>query len=726
MASSPWLVACLLTLPQLGGDGDGPNEAKLRQLSAIDRQLRNGSDPFNSERLVPYLRGQRAKLPPNAPVETSVEFDVAIADGLLREGKVDDAIAVLDRATEALRSSPSIGVEVVQMVRKRLALAHLRRAEQANCVCARSGESCVFPLRGAARHSDREGATQAAKILEGVLRDDPSDLPAVWLLNLAHMALGSYPEGVPLLYRIPPERIESELDIGRFEDVAPQLGVNRRSCAGGAAMDDFDGDGDLDLVTSSNETSTPMAYYRNEGDGSLVDVSARSGLDTQLGALNFVQGDVDGDGRLDLYVPRGAWLRRRTGEIPHSLLRQRPDGYFLDVTTASGVDLAAPSQVAAFADVDNDGDLDLFVGCESARTRAGWRYPSRLYRNDGHGRFEDVAKAAGVQNLAFCKGAAFGDYDADGLVDLYVSNMDGPNRLYHNEGDWTFVDRALDMGVAEPVESFATWWFDADNDGWLDLLVTNYSGRDRAKEVAAYYKNRATGTDSVRLYLNVGGEGFRDSTVEMGLNRPFFPMGANFGDFDNDGFPDMYFGTGDPDFASLWPNVALRNDAGRRFQDITTSAGLGHLQKGHGVAFGDFDQDGDQDILAQMGGAFRDDAFYDALYRNPGHGHRWLTVRLEGVTSNRFAVGARIRVRIEEEEGERDVYAWVDTGGSFGCNSLQAEIGLGGAKRIVALEVKWPATGAVEAFEDLPLDRTIAITEGEGTFTVVETRPIEF
>ena len=138
------------------------------------------------------------------------------------------------------------------------------------------------------------------------------------------------------------------------------------------------------------ETSTPLAYYRNQGDGSFVDVAAATGLDSQLGGLNFVHGDVDGDGRLDLYIPRGAWLYN-AGEMPHSLMLQQEDGTFLDVTRRAGLELAAPSQVSALDDIDNDGDLDLFVGCESTRTRTGWSYTSHLYVNDGQGRFRGAS-----------------------------------------------------------------------------------------------------------------------------------------------------------------------------------------------------------------------------------------------------------------------------------------------------------------------------------------------
>jgi hypothetical protein len=403
-----------------------------------------------------------------------------------------------------------------------------------------------------------------------------------------------------------------------------------------------------------------------------------------------------------------------------------PDGSFRDVTEEAGIAVSGPSQTAAFADIDNDGDLDLFIGYESIRLPSSVQFPSRLFKNRGDGTFEDITERAGVANNRMCKGCAFGDYDGDRLPDLYVSNQGALNRLYHNNGDGTFTDVAVKLGVQDPVFSFATWFFDYNNDGWLDILATCYGQVDRTGEVAAYYKNHTTGFDSLRLYENDGRGGFRDVTRERHLDRPFFPMGCNFGDLDNDGYPDMYFATGDPDLTSLWPNVMLRNDRGRAFQDVTKSGGFGHLQKGHGVSFGDLDNDGDQDVFAQMGGAFKDDGFWDVLFENPGHGNHWLTVRLTGVKSNKFAVGARVRVNFSEAAGSRDVYGFVGSNSSFGGNSLQQELGLGQAQRINFVEVFWPTTGLTQRFEKVPLDRFIHIREDADKFTVEERRKVSF
>ena len=191
-------------------------------------------------------------------------------------------------------------------------------------------------------------------------------------------------------------------------------------------------------------------------------------------------------------------------------------------------------------------------------------------------------------------------------------------------------------------------------------------------------------------------------------------MGANFGDLDNDGFADLYVGTGNPDFRSLLPNRMLRNDGLGRFQDVTSAGGFGHLQKGHGVAFGDLDNDGDQDIYQVMGGAYSGDIYYNALYVNPGHSHRWVTLKLQGAVSSRDAIGARIEVRVHEDGRQRVIHAVVGTGGSFGGSSLQQEIGLRQATVIESVAVRWPATGLVEHFVGVGLDRAWLLREGEG------------
>jgi hypothetical protein len=342
-----------------------------------------------------------------------------------------------------------------------------------------------------------------------------------------------------------------------------------------------------------------------------------------------------------------------------------------------------------------------------------------FWRNNGDGTFTEVARAAGVANERFAKAAAWGDFDDDGLPDLYVSNI-GPNRLYRNRGDGTFVDVASELGVTRPEgRSFATWFFDYDNDGDLDLFVADYD--TPLPWIGASYFGFATPGGQPLLYRNDGGR-FTEVSRQVGLVRPSLPMGANYGDLDNDGWLDFYLGTGDPNYESLIPNLAYRN-LGGRFQEVTFATGLGHLQKGHGVAFGDLDHDGDQDLFHQLGGFFPGDAFGNALFENPSPPRSWVTLRLQGVRANRFGVGARVEVVTRRGEERRSIHVLAGGGGSFGGSSLQQEVGLGDAAAIEQIVVRWPGSGTVDRVRDVVPNRTYSLREGSGALVPVDLQP---
>ncbi|MCH2105515.1 MAG: CRTAC1 family protein, partial [Planctomycetes bacterium] len=510
-----------------------------------------------------------------------------------------------------------------------------------------------------------------------------------------------------------PASFVSEHEIGRFRDIAPALGVDTYNLCGGSVVEDFDGDGDLDIVTSSFDLNAPLTYYRNEGDGSFTDASAAARTDEQLGGLNLITGDYDSDGDADILVLRGAWLLD-DGRIRNSLLENDGDGVFTDVTYRAGIALpAAPTQVACWGDYDNDGDLDLFVGNESRmRTRGDGDYPSQLWRNEGDGTFVDVAEEAGVRNNAFCKGACWGDYDNDGDLDLYLSNIQS-NRLLENQGDGTFRGVARRAGVSLSHRTFATWFFDYDNDGWLDLFVSSYDATIR--DVCADYLGQEFDAHAPALFRNRGDGTFEDVAHTHGLNHAWLPMGASFGDLDNDGWLDVYLATGDPNYESLVPNAMLRNDEGRGFQDVTISGGLGHLQKGHGVSFADLDSDGDQDIYHQLGGFYPGDAFHNALFENPGHGNRFLVLELRGVESHASGFGARVELRVKGPRGERSIHRAPGCVSSFGGSPSRLELGLGDAEEVVSLSIRWPVSGKTDTHTEVPMDARVRATEGEGS-----------
>jgi hypothetical protein len=270
---------------------------------------------------------------------------------------------------------------------------------------------------------------------------------------------------------------------------------------------------------------------------------------------------------------------------------------------------------------------------------------------------------------------------------------------------------AEEAGVGLPIWSLSTWFFDYDNDGRPDLFAAGHWIRD-AGDVARDYLGLRTQAARPRLYRNRGDGRFEDVTVQAGLDTVTLPMGANFGDLDNDGWLDLYLATGDPGFRTLIPNRMFRNNGGL-FEDVTSSGGFGHTGKGSGVAFGDIDDDGDQDLYCVMGGPFSGDVGLNVLHANPGSGNRWITLRLEGTRSNRCAIGARIRVEFREAGATRSVWRTVGSGGSFGASSLQQEIGLGAAEGDVRVEIHWPAGGPPQVFEGVRPDRIYRVREGD-------------
>jgi len=635
----------------------------------------------------------------------AIQMHYALANLYAYQGEMDDAVEQWEAAYQI--ASSQMPAEMPEL-EEALGIAYLHKSEMDNDVYRHPADRCIFPPRSNQSYAKPAASQKAIEYLQKYLQREPDALDAKWLLNLSYMTLGKYPAGVPQKYLIPPSTFESTEDVGRFVDVAPAAGINLYSMSGGLIVDDFERNGLFDVVTSDFGQCAPMHYFHNNGDGTFTDHTAQAGLGDQLGGLNMIQTDYNNDGCLDILVLRGAW------EFPQrkSLLRNNCDGTFTDVTAASGLaDPATDTQTAVWADIDNDGYLDLFVGNENK--------PSQLFRNRGDGTFEDISHSAGIDRIAFTKGVVAADYDNDGYVDFFVSNLNGDNFLYHNNHDRTFIEVAAKAGVQKPWQSFAAWFFDYDNDGWPDLFVTSYyvSVDESVRSSLGLSPNAET----LKLYKNLGDGTFRDVTAEVGLDRVLMPMGANFGDIDNDGFLDMYLGTGNPSYASLYPNVLLRNKDGKFFTDVTASSGTGELHKGHGVAFADIDNDGDEDLLTEIGGAVPGDSHAFRLFENPGNGNDWISLHLVGVKTNRAAIGARIKVTVQNEgKVPRSIYRTVGSGGSFGASPLTQHIGLGKSARIVDLEISWPTSNSKQNFANVAVDQFLEVKEFAKDYTKLE------
>jgi len=650
----------------------------------------------------------------------------------LYEGDHDEAADWLKKAL-ALSKTPGVPTSVRAHMTALLGINALRRGEQDNCIGCVGPSSCIFPIAAEAVHTRPSGSREAVQWFSTYLDEWPGDLRIRWLLNIAAMTLGNYPDNVPPRFLIPVGPFRSKLDLGRFENVAIRVGLIARGpdLAGGCIFDDFTGDGRPDLFTSSFDVAHGASLFVNSGDGTFEDRSKAAGLDDQVYALNVTRADYDNDGQLDVLLLRGAWEK----PARMSLLRNKGGGVFEDVTVASGLGEPISTESAAWGDYDNDGRLDLFVcgeyrprpDSESGKSTSNSTDPrnrSRLYHNNGNGTFVDVAASAGVQNERWAKGSAWGDYDNDGRLDLFVSNMEGAARLYRNRGDGTFVDVAPDLGIVGPPHGFTCMLWDYDDDGWLDIFVADYSS-NLSEVVADYLDLPVHSDDHAHLYHNLGKDGFREVSHEAGLARPMPTMSVNAGDIDNDGDLDLYLGTGWMSLSGLVPDLMYAN-VGGRFEDVTESTGTGHLQKGHGVSFADWDDDGDLDLFVVLGGGYPGDRGYNALFQNPGHGHHWLKVRLVGNQTNRSAIGAKLRIDLAGAApgSSRSIHRVIGNNGSFGGNTLVESIGLLDAKFVDRLTVTWPTSKTTQTFSHLTADQAIEITEGVDKYKVVTRKPL--
>ena len=476
------------------------------------------------------LKSKLGSIPASSPDGRFMSFQIHATMGLLHmyDGKFEEAATWFEKAL-----AESTDIDVPPGLRANfeamLGVIHLRRGETENCLECRGPSSCIFPIAAEAVHQFPSGSREAIRHFQKYLDQRPDDLGVRWLLNIAYMTLGEYPDKVHPNQLIGLEPFLSRLDVGRFENVAHRVGLSVRGAnmAGGSVFDDFTGDDLPDILTSSLDTDLGASLFVNRGNGTFEDRSVSSGLEKQPLAVNTSQADFDNDGRLDVLLLRGGWEK----PARLSLLRNKGDGVFEDVTQGSGLAEPIASHSAAWGDYDNDGLVDLYVcgefsvneldgiyGGEAILSLGDPRNRCRLYRNRGDGTFVDVAESAGVGNNRFAKGATWGDYDGDGFLDLYVANFGGGNRLYHNRGDGTFEDLAAQLGVTKPDKSFSCWFWDFDNDGRLDLFVNDYSGD--VQDVVATALGQAGNTKSrPRLYRNVGPNGLSRHCAQ-GRSRP--------------------------------------------------------------------------------------------------------------------------------------------------------------------------------------------------------------
>lgn len=536
----------------------------------------------------------------------------------------------------------------------------------------------------------------------------------------------------------------TDLPVGgrvQFVDVAVDLGVVLKNVSGdseqsyvidtmmgGSAFLDYDNDGDLDLyvLNGSRVVGFPVgehprnAFYRNDGN-KYADVTEESGLGDTGWGMGCAAGDYDNDGDPDIYV---------TNYGKNVLYSNQGDGTFTDVTEIAKVGDERFGTGCAFFDYDVDGDLDLYIANyvdfkhfiettpEKSYTWKGLKVhfgprgmrgeADILYRNEGDGTFSDVTQAANVvdHQKLYGLGVIGGDYDNDGDPDIYVANDTGPNFLYQNNGDGTFTEVGWMVGAAygaggELQGCMGIAFGDYDNDGYHDILVTNFWEQTNT------------------LYHNDGGQFFSDFSFDAGVGLAsfeFLAWGTGFFDYDNDGDKDLFVANGhlfpQLDRANLGVSYAQTNQLFENlgdgtFADVSEISGQGlHIKKvSRGVSFGDYDNDGDLDIFVLN---LNDTPTF--LRNEGGNKNNWLMVKTIGVKSNREGIGARVTLKCGGETQINEVRS----GSSYlSQNDFRLHFGLGKSDTVDLLEVNWPS-GLIERFEDLATNQLVVVKEGKG------------
>ena len=642
-------------------------------------------------------------------ISAALQHQSVIANEMLNAGYTQQSI---DQYNDVLYTIDSLKINppesFMTAIQDLLAITHFRHGEETNCLDGHNAESCIMPIRGAGIHRNKNNAEIAINIYKSLLEKNPKDYVYRWLINLAYMVKGDYPDKVPHRWLIPQLTPSDSITFPEFTEIAESAGLDHISLAGGSIADDFDGDGLIDIMVSSWGVDNQLHYFKNMGNRGFEDRTESANLIGITGGLNMVHGDYDNDGWVDVFVLRGGWFGE-DGNHPNSLLKNNGDGTFTDVTISANIYSEHPTQTASWGDFNNDGWLDLFIGNESAE---GFNHISELYQNNGDGTFSDVAQAHNINAIGFIKAVIWGDINNDGFLDLYISRLGEPNLLFQNSGpenNYHFKEISKKSGVTEPLNSFPAWFWDFNNDGWEDIWVSGYD--NTTGHVAMDYLGLKHDGESPRLYQNNKDGTFTDVTKKANLDHPILTMGSNFGDLNNDGFLDFYAGTGDPDYRSIQPNRMFLSNRGESFDDVTFHGRFGHLQKGHGVSFADFDRDGDQDIHAVMGGAYEGSVYQNALFENPGGWkNHWVGLSLRGKQTNRLSIGARIEIVLE---GGFVVHRTVSSGGSFGGNPLDQMIGLGKDGEIKTINIFWPGSGTTQTFSGVDSNAWYLVTENE-------------
>ncbi|VAW95902.1 hypothetical protein MNBD_GAMMA21-1576 [hydrothermal vent metagenome] len=591
---------------------------------------------------------------------------------------------------------------------------------------------CSLPIKE--YHKLQQGSNGAIRVFKRLLDNYDSDNKLYrWLLNFSYMTLNQFPQSVPAEYLIKSDFIDQfygqQADAMRkkyshlsFADQATILGVDTLDAGKGVAVEDFDRDGFLDIVAVGLYSGAQ--YYKNEGGVRFVEKTKEVGLGAVAQNHIISAADYDNDGWMDLFFSTPSTYFR--------LYRNNRDGTFTDVTFESGL-LTPPVNYqdtwiftwgTAWGDVDNDGDLDLFIGQRGQNIPLFGGYlakdqmDSMFFLNE-NGKFIDKTKEYGLTDIIANQGivsASFGDYDDDGYADLFLSTWTRTKSvLLHNVKGKRFEATNL---MDHDKTGFMSSFLDLNHDGHLDLYQAGAGLAYTVTDQAVFGADGANYANSI--YINENGR-FTEKREYFRGNMHIGSMGVSYGDINNDGCYDFYVGTGDPEAWHIMPNLMYVGETKEAectgyLDNISMLHGFGTIQKGHGIVFFDFDNDGDQDIYSALGGMWPADIWPNQLFVNDSAIYKsWVKLRLRGRDTNYYGIGAKIKVTATGKKGKKIIRHYhMDNKTGFGSAPYLAHIGLMDAVSIKTIEVSWPASRQKKVYNSVELNKLTILDENDG------------